>query len=54
MTGLGDLIGSLTGRLGFAARRDCGCAHRRELLNKMFPFPRRGRRASGIGKQGQA
>ncbi|SFC89015.1 hypothetical protein [Streptomyces aidingensis] len=52
VSGLGDLIALVTGTLGAAPGDRCGCAHRRDLLNKMFPLPRRLRtlrRATGRG-----
>lgn len=36
--GFGDIVEAVLGFLGFASYSDCGCQHRRELLNKMFPF----------------
>jgi hypothetical protein len=41
MRGLGDLVELLAGLLGAKPDPECGCQHRRELLNKMFPFPHR-------------
>jgi hypothetical protein len=46
VSGLGDLIAALTRGLGFAPAAGCGCEHRRDLLNKMFPRPRWLRRPS--------
>jgi hypothetical protein len=45
MRGLGDLVEWLLGPIVRARAGACGCQHRRELLNKMFPFRFR-RRAS--------
>ena len=39
MRGLGDLVEALLGLLGIVSHSECNCQHRRELLNKMFPFP---------------
>jgi hypothetical protein len=49
MRGLGDLIAALTRGLGFAPAAGCGCEHRRDLLNKMFPWPRWLRRTAADG-----
>ncbi|MFF5014772.1 hypothetical protein [Streptomyces sp. NPDC001165] len=40
MTGLGDVFALAARVLGIEPGPGCGCHHRRDLLNKMFPFPR--------------
>lgn len=40
MTGLGDVVALAARALGIEPGPGCGCRHRRDLLNKMFPFPR--------------
>lgn len=51
MIGLGDLVALLARTLGVAQTPACGCQHRRELLNKMVPFPRR---LHDVGRAGHA
>jgi len=43
MRGLGDLVEALLGFLRIVSHNECDCQHRREQLNKMFPFPSRHR-----------
>ena len=44
MKGLGDVVAKVTESTGIAAAvkafagDDCGCAGRRDVLNRMFPF----------------
>ena len=39
LSGLGDLIALLTSLIGIHTTHTCGCRKRRDLLNKMVPFP---------------
>jgi hypothetical protein len=41
LRGLGDVVEALLALLRLSRDSECGCHHRRDLLNKMFPFRRR-------------
>ena len=60
MKGLGDMVAKVTESTGIAAAvkavvgDDCGCAARRDALNRMFPFnkPEDGKNSS-VDTQGR-
>jgi hypothetical protein len=36
--GLGDIVAKVASFFGFKKKRDCGCGHRQDVLNDLFPF----------------